>query len=359
MTSSAVKYSNIRPISPTSSDKLAGDDLQHGKAYINETDRGVYVKDIYGNVLRCGDSYRNLEDFPDFLLKERGENVFVTLVKDDLGQLHLGTSIPFIKLESLGNTDLPSTGQEYLGFNSLGQLTSLPSPAFQVNDLADVRVINASFLANNWVLTWQATNETNITTSTGRLKDAQGEPVLGYWTLLPEASTIKHFTDCTYTAEAPYQVFRIRRVSDTGSYTYTNIPFTIADDDTPILGGDLRAERHSIINQQHTQRTINPTATVSYIAVTPGVDSMIVVSPSTVVKLLDIDIMVDTSKIDTVYHTAMVIKNYAGSMKFNEGTVFENGLSIATLGYDILLTITVSVDPDITISVNQKALTLQ
>lgn len=357
MTFSAANHS-IKSISSASTKKLDGANMQHGKVYINELDQSLYVKDIYGNVVRCGNSYRNLEDFPDFLIKERGDNVFVRIVKDDLGELKLGTSVPFIKISSLGNTDLPSIGEGYLGFNSSGQLTSLPDPEYYLSDLADVSNIVKSASRNNWVITWRSIQTTRLQTTSGRLKDAQGPQIVGNWELFPEASNIKDFDNCAYGIEAPYQVFRIRRSTEQVAYLYQNIPFPVSYDANPVLGGDLSANAYSLINQQHSQRTVVPNTAIFTVNITPDIDSMVVIEPTDVVQLITLNVLADSTDVEAVYYVSVVIKNYNGSINFSQNVLFENGVSAITQGKDILLTVTVTVDPNISISVNQKALNL-
>lgn len=353
-----MKSSAAKSVSPAHTTKLEGVDMQQGKAYINELDQSIYVKDIYGNVLRCGNSYRNIEDFPDFLIKESGDNASVTIVTDDLGEFKVGTSVPFIKIGSLGGTDLPSTGEGYLGFNALGRLTSLPDPEYFLSDLADVSNIVKNASRNNWVVTWQGIQASRLLTTSGRFKDPQGTQIWGNWTLLPEASNIKHFDDCSYSAEAPYQVFRIRRQAEQVSFLYQSIPFPVIYDASPALGGDVQANRYSLINQQYSQRTVIPTTVISPISITPGIDSMLVIEPTEAVQLITINVLADSRDVEAVHYMSVVIKKYNGSINFNQDVLFENGMSISTLEHDILLTITVTVNPNVTISVNQKALNL-
>jgi hypothetical protein len=77
------------------------------------------------------------------------------------------------------------------------------------------------------------------------------------------------------------------------------------------------------------------------------------------VKLLNIDVITDSSVINTVQYSSIIIKKYKGSLSFNAGALFENGSSVSMIGDDILLTITVTINPNITISINQKSLGLK
>jgi hypothetical protein len=85
---------------------------------------------------------------------------------------------------------------------------------------------------------------------------------------------------------------------------------------------------------------------------------MIVIEPTDVVQLLTLNVLADSSDIEAVYYMSVVIKSYNGSITFNQDVLFENGVSATTLGHDILLTVTVIVNPSVSISVNQKALNL-
>jgi hypothetical protein len=357
-----MKYSarNVSNVSDT--DIQLEESLSYGKLYINNLNRRVYVGGGTIAPSVCGDSNRYLEEFSDFSLQDNYDGALVTIIKDIYGDLVLGSKLPVLKLELLGNFVEPSTRiGTYLGFTS-NKVTGLTEYRPTVGELADVNLDSIGPSYNNYVLTWNARSFIVKLNKTLTIvpKDILGKGAYGFWSLAPEASSIISFDDGYGQNATPRQIFRIPTTPEQSRYKYINSNLTIAWDKSPTLSGELKGNSSSVYDVKASTVEKVLTSIISTVSINPLNTSCVILSPSNVVKLIEISIDGSNLIDGMLSHCAVILKQYKGSLKFTNNRIsFENSILPSIKGGDTLLSISIIREGDIRITITQKAMTMK
>lgn len=352
-----------KPIINLSSNRINTIDIEemyYGVLYIDENDKGIYVKDIYSRIYRTGASYRNLEDFPDFLLEETSNSSFVRVLRDSQGKLRLGTSIPFISINDLSGVEISTFNDKYLGFNSEGTLVDLGKPLFKLEELADVENLSLTSNFNNFVLTYVYSSAPfKIKRSNSSLidKDVLGKDLSGSWRLRPEASQIISFDDAGNNPQVENQIYRIPKASEGEPYLYENQTLDISFDTEPKLSNDLVCQGNSLIHQVYSTTRYDLTEKISTVTLNVISDNFLYLNTTIEVKLINIDINLSNIDNGKCYTLGIVLTDYSGSLSFNYPIIFENGVPPVLLGGDVLLGLNINTNTR-TIMLNQKNLSI-
>lgn len=335
------------------------DILAYGKLYINEIDGSVNVIDIYSNRYICGDSYRVIDEFPDFNLVDNYDGSILTVTKDIYGKLIIGALVPSIRLNRLSDFNEPiNRDNTYLGFFN-NQLTGLGVPTMTIPELADVDILNIA-TKNNYVLRWNTVAGIRLNRSNSNIpKDQLGVSINGYWDLAAEASKIVSFDDGYNDTYNPWQIFRIPNIAEQNRYLYVNSPLSIKWDVSPKLTGGLQGNRHSVINQCHVTKSYNLNTRIATVSINPLTVSSAILLPSDDVQLIEIDIDGSSLQDMTLCHLGIAIQNYKGAVRFTNKVVYENGKVPVLNDYTTLLSLSIVKEADIKITVKQKAMSMR
>jgi hypothetical protein len=333
--------------------------LAYGKLYINELDGTINVSDMYSNRYICGDSYRVIEEFPDFNLVDNYNGSILTVVKDIYGNLVIAATLPSIRLNKLSDFNEPLTRDDsYLAFFN-GQLTGLSVPTMTLPELADVYILNIAS-KDNYVLRWNTTAGVRINRLNSNIpKDQLGTSIEGYWDLASEASTIVSFDDGYSDSNNPWQIFRIPNISEQSRYLYVNSPLSIKWDAEPKLSGSLEGNKHSIINQAYKTKSYVLNTVISTVSINPSETASVILTPSSLVRLIEIYINTAFLVSDSLVHIGIMLQNYNGSIKFINRVVYENGKTPIINNYTTLLSVSILKEADVTITVKQKAMSMR
>lgn len=301
-------------------------------------DNALYTSDIEGKVLRLGNSFRKLEQMSDYFITESSYGI-LRFSRDAFGVMGLSLSVPSISLNDLSDVEvINSLPASYLGFDSTTLSNHyLPVPA--IEELADVRKDSAA-LKDNWVLTtsYSKARLQREVPSQG-YKDPFGEELEYTWSLKPEASSLVAFDDSGIQAPLSNQVLRIPRISEQRGYLYENIGLDISYDKAPILSASLDCNQHSLFNVKYrTDIPVIPSNSAVSISLDLQFD-VTILKPSSVVKLLVLDIPLISITTDQTKIHAVLIEGFTGELVLPYYVRFENGRAPVFLGKDVLLSI--------------------
>ncbi|MGL5923796.1 hypothetical protein [Chroococcidiopsis sp.] len=319
-------------------------ELRLGELAVNMVSLETFTVTAEGQVLAINSDRSRLSLFsmfqPNVTLGADTSN-FLSFRRTDQG-LALTPQTRFISLQDIQGVSIqtPSVG-DGIGVYPTG-LQNQPLPRFKLGDLADVTF--PAVKPAGFVVGFRNDAVRQSTKSPVPLE------IAGYWTLLPEQSTLVALDDVLTLGGAaipPYSVLRNVPPSERRSQKAAIAPLTIEWDRSPALGNSLNAQQHSIVHQVYGVETI-PCSTAQCVYTIEATRSSVYRFNCTdAVRTLSIDFtypFVDPS-VSQVRLVSLQIVGLKGALLLPRSIRLENGKPFTITKGTVTLNVMIYTDP--------------